>query len=300
MKKLSILVALAAVVLGFSSCSEDRGPKYHEPTSFVLNQPPMMDQYIVLEEGNTLELTCSQPDYGYSAIANYSVEMAVSADFNDTFTLTPVNNHLAVMTIKQLDIATGLCAIAQIDSEDKFQEVYPDGMPFAPIYFRAVCELAGVAGSRIVSNAVQYNFIKGFFSVPTPGFIYLVGNVTDWKEPSEGNAAYYEPWRLFEDEDAIGSHIYSGDFELPDAPIFRFYTSLDGWGSDEDPAGSLGYLAKDESTDFPDWTGTDAFSQSIIKGKGAYNFPNFAGGKVHMVVNMSDEKNMIFEMTPVE
>ena len=75
MNKLSIILAMAAVAVGFSSCEEDRDPVLQSPTTFVLNQPEMADQYINLTPGEVIELACSQPDYGYAAVADYSAEM---------------------------------------------------------------------------------------------------------------------------------------------------------------------------------------------------------------------------------
>lgn len=302
MKKLAILLALAAVAVGFTSCSEERGPKYKNPTEFVLNAPAMQDQYIVLTEGNTLELTCSQPDYGYSAIANYSAEVSLSTDFANSFVITPVNNHLAAMTLKQDHVAMAVCSLYGIENVADFDKMFPDGMPFMPLYFRAVCELAGVKDSRIVSNVVSYNHIQPYFAVAQPGVVYLVGNINGWKEPSEANAAYYADWTISEDDDAIGSHIYSGVYDLPPASdfsgdggmMFRFYTALTGWDDD-----SYGSQVDDTPIEYPDVT-TGEFSTTVVKGKGAFKFPNFVGGKVKIVFNMSDEKNLIFEMTPVE
>lgn len=295
MKKLSILLALAAIAVGFTSCSEDRGPKYKDPTQFVLNTPPMQDQYIVLEEGNIIELTCSQPDYGYSAIANYSVEMSLSQDFNDSFTITPTNNHLAAMTIKQDHVAMGVCALYGIEDVDAYNTKFPNGMDFMTLYFRAVCELDGVAGSRIASNVVSYNHLQPYFAVAQPGIVYIVGDVNGWKEPSDANASNYVGWTLSEKDDAIGSHIYYGTFELPENPMFRFYTALTGWDAD-----SYGYIVDDNATNFPDWDGSTAYTSPVVKGKGAWQFSNFPGGTVDIVFDMSDEKNISMSITPVQ
>ncbi len=68
-------MAMAGALLGAASCSQDTDPVLQTPTTFVLNVPAMQEQYIELQEGNTIELVASQPDYGYSAVADYSAEM---------------------------------------------------------------------------------------------------------------------------------------------------------------------------------------------------------------------------------
>lgn len=311
MKKFYLIMALMGVALGFTSCSEDRDPKYKDPTQFKLNEPAMMDQYIVLQENNTLELSCSQPDYGFSAVANYSAEMSLSPDFAETVVLNPINNHVAKMYFKQNDVALGICKILGIDSEDVFNQKYPDGFSFMPVYFRAICQISGVASSRIVSNTVQYNHIQPYFAVATQGVMYLVGNVTGyigdgefedsgWKDPSASNADYYQRWRLLEPEDAFGSKVFYGTFDLPAASMidgglyFRFYSALTGWDDD-----SYGTQEADEAVQYPEWTDA-VFSAPMVKGKGAYAFPNYVGGMTQIVIDMSDPSNFIVTMTPVQ
>lgn len=284
---------MAAVALGFTSCQEDKEPVYKQPTQFVLNTPAMEDQYIDLTEGNTLELVSSQPDYGYSAIANYSAEMSLTQDFSTFEAIEPTNNHLARMTFKQEDVALALCTLLGVSGEDSFNEMYPDGMPYMTVYFRAVCQLEGVESSLIKSNVVNYKNLKGYLAVKTPGYIYLVGSPEGWSGPEASNAAHYAPWRLFEPENAIGSMVYSGVFDLPASPMFRFYTALTGWDAD-----SYGTQVDDNPIDFPEFTGADSFTAPMIKGKGSYNFPNFPGGTVTIVVDMSDMNNITLTIYP--
>ena len=294
MKKISYFLTAACAILALTSCSEDKDPKYHAPTpgSFSLYAPAMQDQYIVLTSDGTLELTTSgQPDYGYSAVANYSAQLSLTGDFSKEgsyFEISPIDVHQSKMSLKQYDVAQGVCELLGLDTMDAFNAAYPDGvMPYMTLYFRAACSLSGVEGSEIVSNSVTYNHVQPYFAVAVPGYIYLVGNVTGWNEPSEGNAAAYADWRLFEPANAIGSKIYSGVFNLSEAPMFRFYTALTGWDAD-----SYGYQEEDNATDFPEFTGADSWTQKLVKGKGAYNFPNFPGGEVTIIVDMSVESNM--------
>lgn len=281
-------MSMALAVLGLASCSQDRDPVIQTPTEFVLNQPAMQDQYIQLQEGNTLELVASQPDYGYSAVAQYSAEMSLTEDFADFRTLEPTAPTIARMTVKQEDVATALCELNGIDSEDAFNAKYPDGvMPASKVFFRAVCELAGVEGSRIVSNVVSYDQLVGYFAVPVPGYIYLVGAPEGWAGPTESNAAHYADWRLYEPANAIGSKVYSGTFNIDaGSAMFRFYTQLTGWDAD-----SYGSQVDDNPIEFPEFTG-GSFTSAVVKGKGAFSFPNWPGGEMTVTVDMSDMNNI--------
>lgn len=83
-------MAVAGAALGLSSCSEtwDGNPVLttHEGTPVVdiLNAPALQDQYVTLSSTNkegTVHLTCSQPEYGYAAIATYKVQVSLSENF---------------------------------------------------------------------------------------------------------------------------------------------------------------------------------------------------------------------------
>lgn len=278
---------MACAAIGLASCSQDRDPVMQKPTEFVLNVPSMQDQYIELQEGNTLELVTSQPNYGYSAVANYSAEMSLTEDFAEFRTLEPVDKHQARIIVQQADIAFCICELAGVTNEETYAEKFPNGMEPMKIYFRAVCSLDGVEGSRIVSNVVTYNEIKGYFAVPVPGYIYLVGQPEGWAGPTESNADHYADWRLFEPADAIGSKVYSGTFDIKAGEaMFRFYTKLTGWDAD-----SYGSQVDDNPIEYPDFTG-GSFTSPVVKGKGAFSFPNWPGGEMTVIVDMSDEKNI--------
>ena len=288
MKKYLLYIPVALALFGMASCSQDRDPKYKAPTSFHLNTPPMQDQEIVLSEEGTLEFTCSQPDYGFAASASYSLQMALSDAFTSFYDIAAIEEHNAKITVHQSDVATGFCKLMGIDSEEASNAMYPDGYPVSKIYFRAVCHINGVANSEITSNVVTYNYLKPYFAVPVPGYIYLVGVPSGWSTPDESQADKYANFRLFEDNDAIGSKIYKGVFEIGagDDAMFRFYTALTGWDAD-----SYGVQEPDEAVQFPEFTG-GSFEHQLVKGKGSFWFPNWPGGEMTMVVDMSDPANM--------
>ncbi len=85
-------MAVAAVALGFSSCKEtwDENPvlQGHEGTltADFLNVPTLKDQPVMITNDNktgTFHLTCSQPYYGYAAVATYKVQVSLTEDFAD-------------------------------------------------------------------------------------------------------------------------------------------------------------------------------------------------------------------------
>lgn len=282
MKKISIFLACVAAVLGFTSCEQDRDPVYKAPTTFVLNTPALQTQYLNLTEGNTFELTASQPDYGYAAIADYSAEVSLNENFStfEPLATTGASLHSACMVFNDADLAVALCKLHGFDSEETYQDV-----PAERVYFRAVCKLNGVEGSEIKSNVVYLDKVKFYFAVPQPNFIYLVGQPEGWAGPTESNAAHYADWRLFEKQDEIGSGIYYGTFEVgADQTTFRFYTALTGWDAD-----SYGSQVEDNAIEFP-FVGNSA-SAPLVKGKGSFNWTGWPGGKMAIKVDMSVPNN---------
>lgn len=275
-------MAMAGVALGFSSCEQDKDPVYQEPTQFVLNTPAMEDQYIELGDDGTIELIASQPDYGYSAIAQYSAEVSLSEDFATYEELKSINVTQARMTFKQKDLALALCSLLGIDGEDSFKEKYPDGMPYMKIYFRAVCQLEGVESSLIRSNVVTYNHIKGYLAVQTPGYIYIVGDPNGW------NINAGPEWRLY--EQVIDSKIYTGTFHIDAGQYFRFYTEIGNWG-DDGQLPSIGSNPVDGDSNPVEWVDGE-FTTKAVPGKGSwYMESDWAGGDVTIVVDLSDDSN---------
>lgn len=125
MKKIIYSFAIAAVALGFSSCKEtwDENPviKGHEGTvqADFLNNPALQDYPIMITQKNntgTFHLTCSQPDFGYAAIATYKVQCCLDDKFEEgTYIeikqafyncaeINPVNSDIAAAYEKLLDV----------------------------------------------------------------------------------------------------------------------------------------------------------------------------------------------------
>ena len=283
MKKLSIFLVSMAAVLGFTSCEQDRDPVYHAPTTFELNQPALQNQLIVLSEDGTFELVAkAQPDYGYSAVTQYGAIVSLTPDFTETREIQASTQSKMVFSSAKLAMA--ICELKGFESEEDYVDEDP-----IPVYFRGVAYLDGVESSRIVSsNYVSLNQVKYYYAVPSAGFIYLVGGPTGWNEPSAGNKAHYENWKLKEDDDNMGSKIYKGTFNIPAGEqYFRFYVELSGWGNDGELP-SIGPNAVDGVNTPIEWV-DGSFSGSAVPGKGSWVTPSdWEGGDITMVVNLSN------------
>lgn len=287
MKKLALFFACAAALVGFTGCEDDKDPIYQAPTTFVLNQPALQNQYLELTEDGTFELTCSQPDYGYSAIVNYSAEVSLTEDFANCKEITSKGSGTtARMTFGCEDLALVLCELHGFVDEATYQDI-----PAEKVYFRAVARLAGVESSEIRSNVVALNKVKLYFAVPTPGYIWVIGSAGafgGWTEPSEANAAALTSARLFEPVNAIGSKVYSQTFNIPAGDVtFRLYVALTGW----DGGDSWGLKVADEATTVELVDG--AYSAPIVNGKGSFTFAGWPGGDMTITADFSSSSPSI-------
>ncbi len=293
MKKLSyILFSFISLVLATASCSglEEENPVIQTPTKLVLNTPATANQYVDLgydKDAGTVNFTCSQADYGFAASANYYMQVSLDESFSN-FEELATSYTSCNMNVKASEIAEAVCKLRGIKSE----ETYTDE-PARKVFFRVRSQILKYEDTSILSNVVAMEKVKGYFALRLPGYLYLVGAPAGWSEPSEDNKAHYEAWKLFESDNAIGSKVYYGEFDVPAGKFqFRFYTALTGWDKD-----SYGIQDKDEAKEIT--MTEDIYDGEIVKGKGSYQISDWPGGKVKITVNMSNDSKMTVKFEKV-
>ena len=273
-----ILFGILGLVLSAVSCSgpEEENTVINKPTKFVLNTPAFQKQYIDLQNSSTMNLSCSQPDDGFAAAASYFVQVSLTEDFADFIEIEEAYSKCD-MDVNSEAIAQAICKLRGVTSEDDYTDE-----PARTVYFRIRAQILDYEETNILSNVVSCEKVKGYFALKLPGYIYLVGEPEGWSGPTEGNKDHYASWRLYESSEAIGSKIYSGVFDIPAGKfMFRFYTALTGWETD-----SYGIQVDDSPMDI-ELDANGVYSGEIVKGKGSYNVPDFAGGSVKITVNMN-------------
>lgn len=296
MKKISILMGALALAGGFASCSDDDTPALNTPESFVLNTPPMADQYYELTPGGTIALSCSQPEYGFVAAATYGVEMSLDKSEDNVYAIESNAPSQAAFTISQDAVAMGFCKLNGIETADQWNELNPG---YAPVYLRATAQLNKGGVGLVKSNWIELKNVKPYFAVPAPGFIYLIGTPSEW---SMNLTETLKEWRLYEDDKAIGSKIYTGVFNIPAGDVlFRFYTELDGnwdtfsYGPANNHNGDA--VASDGAFNITcEFNADGEFTDGIKATKDNFHFPNWDGGQVTIIVDMSKEDAMTVTM----
>ena len=258
MKKLSIILTLVATVLGITSCKQEDKPQYKDPTTFTINQPALQNQSFLcsneMTDDATFNLFCSQPDYGYSAVCNYSalVSLDPEAPIEEWYALPNETPTSGAMAIKTFELGVALNNLLEVVDADDFADRNLGSTPLK-CYFRGVCEIPGIESSKIItSNYVSYNNVMIQYAEKKPAWIYICGDVSNietgisngFTAPSVANEDFYKTnFALYEPEDMIGQKLYVGIFNLvpkdgaaesgPDNPDmcaqFRFFTQLLGW-----------------------------------------------------------------------
>lgn len=177
MRKIYNITMLFACLTFFWACETDRSdnPVALTPDTFVLNTPPYISGVYDLKNTETILLTTSQPDYGFTAATVYRVQVAIERAFNEYITL-PTAFTTARMEVSAADIAVALVGLLEVADEADFPtETFP-------VYIRLSAELSD--GSRqVLSNIIELPKVKGYFALDPmtmPENMYLIGNVTDW------------------------------------------------------------------------------------------------------------------------
>lgn len=196
MKKIYSTLVLLLGIFFLASCDEDRdsNPTLLQPTEFVLNTPKYVSGVYDLKNTESIQLTCTQPNYGFTAATTYSVQVAVKSDFSDYVTLATTYNTAAMEVIaKEMAVAlVGLLGVE--DAAD-----YPNTT--FPVYIRLEAKLSNDSG-KVNSNIIELPEVKGYFALDDmvmPANMYVIGNVAgnwDWTKcisliPVNGNEGMF-------------------------------------------------------------------------------------------------------------
>ncbi|MBD5313310.1 MAG: hypothetical protein HDS06_03680 [Bacteroides sp.] len=107
-------------------------------------------------------------------------------------------------------------------------------------------------------------------------YVYLVGSMAGWAEPSEASQSVYDNWRLI---DNSGSGIYSNTFDIAAGDLyFRVYPELTGWGATP-------YASDNGGADLTMTLG-DAYK--CATGEGCWTF-NWTGGKITFTLDTTSD-----------
>ena len=185
MKKLNIYVLLLAGSLCWTGCGEDRddNPVFQEPTEFNLNTPAQANEVYDLKNLSSIELTCTQPNYGYVASTTYKVQLSLEETFKEAdeavgtkanyATLSPAY-PLPELNIDAVDFAMALLDLWKASNDNAELPETP-----MPVYVRLNASLTNNGAGQITSNVIELPKVLGYNVEPPvtlPEQMYLVGD----------------------------------------------------------------------------------------------------------------------------
>ena len=181
--KSALLVVMSLTLMTACSDDNDSNPSIQTPTEFKLNTPALENTPIDLANSSKIILTCSQPNYGYTASVQYTVQVATDENMTDAVELSETSSSAKV------EIDANLLASALTNIYVEKGKTEADFPMDVKAYFRLKANIVTsngnvVEGTEILSNVVSLNKIHLLFSLPPvnlPSHIYVVGNFCDWK-----------------------------------------------------------------------------------------------------------------------
>lgn len=180
--KSALLVFMSLTLMTACSDDNDSNPTIQSPTEFKLNTPALENTPIDLANSSKIMLTCSQPNYGYTASVQYTVQVATKEDMSDAVELSETSTSAKV----EINAASLASALTNIYVEKgKTEADFPMDVK---AYFRLKANIVTsngnvVEGTEILSNVVSLNKIHLLFSLPPvnlPSNVFVVGNFCDW------------------------------------------------------------------------------------------------------------------------
>ena len=181
--KSALLVVMSLFLMTACSDDNDSNPTIQSPTEFKLNTPALQDTPIDLANSSKIILTCSQPNYGYTASVQYTVQVATKPDMSDAVELSETSSSAKVAVNASL-LASALTNLYV--EQGKTEADFPmDVTAYLRLKANIVTSNGNVVdGTEILSNTVSLNKIHLLFSLPPvylPSHVYIVGNFCDWK-----------------------------------------------------------------------------------------------------------------------
>lgn len=185
MKILNIVMLLLTDSLFWTGCGDNRedNPVFQEPTGFNLNIPAQATEMYDLKNLSTIELTCSQPDYGYVAATTYQVQLSLENTFKDADEVagTKANYVTLSTTYIQPDLTVDAMefAMALLDVWKASNENAELPETTIPVYIRLNAALSKNGMGQISSNIIELPKVLGYNVEPPvslPAQMFLVGD----------------------------------------------------------------------------------------------------------------------------
>ena len=224
MKKIYYIMILLASLVTFWACETDhsQNPVYQQPDSFVLNNPPYAALTTDLQKSTSLALTTSQPDYGFTAVTTYAVQISLDNTWVDatedvpaTYAELPTTSTSAQLSADAVDLDKAIVKLAGWASADDLS-----GEPMT-VYLRLKATVSA-ALTPVYSNAVTILVLPYYVELVAalPATYYLVGDCIgdgSWTNTTAAIGISLIPMSLvpnyeYSEANGTGEFVYTGYF----------------------------------------------------------------------------------------
>lgn len=229
MKKIYFLWACAICLIAFPACDDDRdaNPVLSEPAHFVLDVPANAATKVYdLEHITSLELSCTQPDYGFTAGMSYLVQLSLNETFTDENKETGVKaNYSTLATLHNtpvMEVNKNELVYAFLDLWRQAHGTDPVPAEAVPVYIRLKSEITGSGRGIAWSNTIELR-VLGYeppATVKLPAELYFNGS---WKAANWSKWMPMVPVNGYDGKFWLMVYLGSGENE------FKFSTIAD-WG----------------------------------------------------------------------
>ncbi len=258
MNKKSYIFIIALIVGVLFSCSDNDNtpvinPKAEDGTlTFVLNQTQYADFVYILEEKNnglSMDmLTCSQPDYGFTAAVTYHIMVSFKEDMTNSVELaSTVQGENININVREMNRALF----------DLYEGDMPNPSIASPVYIQLKAVISNATSTPLVSeptvkpvfsNVVKLN-IRPYYVENLASFDqakkllpYFIIGYTDWDNSVNGLGNSVIPLSVVEgnvyNSEGEGIYSYTGFFES--SKNFKLIRDLGSWGEQWGNADSNG------------------------------------------------------------
>ena len=175
------LLALVAIPM-LTAFSEDRdsNPTWQDATTFHLNTPAIAlgESTYDLAKGATLNLTCSQPDYGYTASVVYQVQVSIDPNFKQNtevgqgvdYKTLAASYTSANMNVDGVELNNAVVKLYQ----NSHNGADPTGLNI-PVYIRLRAHVDFTDNTYINSNVIELPRTQVSYVAATPKQMFLSG-----------------------------------------------------------------------------------------------------------------------------
>lgn len=189
-----LLVAVFALPLLIACETDDNSnPVLKEPDTFLLNTPAFAANNVYdLKNAKSVELSCSQPDYGFPASTTYTVQVSLASEFKDA-----TDNSKANYAVLESTFTTAKMNVVASELNSALLDLWAGAngentpIPTDPInvYIRLKATITDSGRGVCVSNAIGLPKVlisKATSSLTPPKTMFVIGSMLNnwgvWKK----------------------------------------------------------------------------------------------------------------------